>query len=234
MRLSRNFTNVFNWILDHIFPPFIRDSRIIMAPLFYLLFGKKYRRFMDFKDNVLRLDADGIVGYYRELSSYHIKRETDLNKQSVSYILDNIKGNSVLDISCGTGYLAKRIVEKHKIDVVGIDFIISDKIKNMKQPKFIEASIENIPFPDNHFDTVISTHTLEHVVDIKKAINELRRVCKGKLIIVLPKQRNYRYTFDLHLHFFPYKYSVLNVMGNKGTCVCLKNDWVYEEYIINS
>ncbi|MFS4482220.1 class I SAM-dependent methyltransferase [Hyunsoonleella sp. 2307UL5-6] len=233
MILSRNFTNVFNWILDHIFPPFIRDSRILMSPLFFLLFGKKYKRFMDFKNNVLSLDEDGVIGYYKELSSYHIKRETDLNKQSISYILNNIQGNSVLDISCGTGYLAKKITKKHHAKVVGIDFIISDNIKNEAHPKFIEASIENIPFPDNYFDTVISTHTLEHVVNIKKAIYELRRVCKGKLIIVLPKQRNYRYTFDLHIHFFPYNYSVLSVMGNKGTCFCLKNDWIYEEDIIN-
>lgn len=233
MILSRNFTNVFNWILDHIFPPFIRDSRILMSPLFFLLFGKKYKRFMDFKNNVLSLDEDGVIAYYKELSSYHIKRETDLNKQSISYILNNIQGNSVLDISCGTGYLAKKITKKHLAKVVGIDFIISDNIKNEAHPKFIESSIENIPFPDNYFDTVISTHTLEHVVNIKQAIYELRRVCKGKLIIVLPKQRNYRYTFDLHIHFFPYNYSVLSVMENKGTCFCLKNDWIYEEDIIN-
>lgn len=205
-----------------------------MTPLFYLLFGKKYNRFMDFKNNVLDLDEDGILAYYKELSSYHITRETDLNTQSIDYILDNIQGDSVLDISCGTGYLAKKIIEQYKVEVVGIDFIISDRIKNLMQPKFIEASIEKIPFPDNHFDTVISTHTLEHVVDIKKAIEELRRVCKEKLIIVLPKQRNYRYTFDLHIHFFPYRYSVLNLMENKGVCICINNDWVYEENIVNS
>lgn len=234
MQLSRNFTNFFNWILDHLFPPFIRDSSIIMSPLFYLLFGKKYKRFMDFKDNVLSLDKEGIVTYYKELVSYHISRETDLNKESIIHILDNIKGNSILDISCGTGYLAKKIIEINPVDVVGIDFIISEELKNLEQPKFIEATIENIPYPDNYFDTVVSAHTLEHVVDIKKAVDELRRVCRGKLIIVLPKQRNYKYTFDLHIHFFPYKYSVLNLMENKGTCICLKNDWVYEENVIEA
>lgn len=229
MKLSRNFTNVFNWILDNLIPPFFRDSRIIMTPFFLLLFGEKYRRFMNFKENVLNLNSKEIVDYYKELSSYHITRKTDLNKKSVNYILNNIKGESVLDISCGSGFLAREIVEKHKKDVVGIDFIISDKIKDSSNPKFIEASIEKIPFPDNHFDTVISTHTLEHVVDIKLAISELRRVCKKKIIIVLPRQRNYKFTFDLHFHFFPYKYSVLSLFNNKGTCFCLQNDWIYYE-----
>lgn len=229
MKLSRNFTNIFNWILDNLIPPFIRDSHIIMTPFFFLLFRKKYHRFMNFKENILNLDSAGIVDYYKELSSCHINRETDLNKESVNFILNTIVGQSVLDISCGTGFLANKIVKKHGVVVYGVDFIIPENLKNSINPKFIESTIENIPFPDNHFDTVISTHTLEHVVDIYKAVSELRRVCKNKLIIVLPKQRNYKFTFDLHIHFFPYKYSVLSLMSNKGNCYCFQNDWIYYE-----
>lgn len=230
MILSRNFTNTINWILDNLIPPFFRDSRAFMTPFFLLLFRKKYGRFMNFKENVLSLDSNEIIEYYKELSSYHIDRPTDLNKKSIDFIMYSIEGESILDISCGSGFLAKEIVKKHNDSkVVGIDFIISDEIKNGINPKFIEATIEKIPFPNNHFDTVISTHTLEHVIDIHLAIQELRRVCKKKLIIVLPRQRNYRFTFDLHVHFFPYKYSVLSLMGNRGSCVCLQNDWVYFE-----
>ncbi|NMH87339.1 class I SAM-dependent methyltransferase [Flavivirga algicola] len=229
MKLSRNFTNIFNWILDNLIPPFFRDSRIITTPFFLLLFGKKYHRFMDFKENVLNLNSEEIIEYYKELSTYHINRKTDLNKKSIDFILNNIEGESVLDISCGSGFLAKEIVQKHNINVVGVDFIISEAIKTSENPKFIESSIEKIPFPDNHFDTVISTHTLEHVVDIHLAIRELRRVCRKKIIIVLPRQRNYKFTFDLHIHFFPYKYSVLSMMNNKGTCFNLQNDWIYFE-----
>ncbi len=229
MKLSRNFTNVFNWILDNLIPPCFRDSRIIMTPFFLLLFRKKYRRFMDFKENVLNLNSEEIIEYYKELSSHHINRKTDLNKESINFILNNIEGKSVLDISCGSGFLAEEIVKKHSMNVVGVDFIIPDKIKASVNPEFVESSIEKIPFPDNHFDTVISTHTLEHVVDIQLAISELRRVCRKKIIIVLPRQRNYKFTFDLHAHFFPYKYSVLSLMKNKGTCFSLRNDWVYYE-----
>ncbi len=229
MKLSRNFTNIFNWILDNLIPPFFRDSRIIMTPFFLLLFRKKHHRFMNFKENVLNLNSEEIIEYYKELSSYHINRKTDLNKESINFILNNIEGESVLDISCGSGFLAKEIVKKHSIDVVGADFIIPETIKTSVNPKFIESPIEKIPFPDNHFDTVISAHTLEHVVNIHLAISELRRVCRKKVIIILPRQRNYKFTFDLHLHFFPYKYSVLSMMNNKGTCFSLQNDWVYFE-----
>ncbi|NNC50871.1 MAG: class I SAM-dependent methyltransferase [Flaviramulus sp.] len=185
---------------------------------------------MNFKENILNLDSNGIVEYYKELSSFHINRKTDLNKKSIKFILNNIEGERVLDISCGKGFLSNKIVKQQKKEVVGIDFIISEEMKTSTNPKFMESFIEKIPFADNHFDTVISTHTLEHVVHINSAINELRRVAKNKLIIVVPKQRNYKFTFDLHLHFFPYKYSVLSMMNNRGKCICLQNDWVYVEY----
>lgn len=185
---------------------------------------------MDFKKKMVFLSNAEIIEYYKNLSDVHIERKTDLNKQSVNFILNNIVGDSVLDIACGRGYLANKIVEKFDAKVTGIDFIIPNEFKDSLNPAFLEGNIENIPFPDKHFETVICTHTLEHVIDIQQGLAELRRVCKKQLIIVLPKQREYKYTFDLHVHFFPYKYSVLNLLNNDmGECLCLKNDWVYYE-----
>ena len=57
-----------------------------------------------------------------------------------------------------------------------------------------------------------STHTLEHVRNIHVAIRELRRIAR-KRIIVVPRQRPYKYTFDLHLNFFPYTYSLQSIIG---------------------
>lgn len=230
MKLSRNVTNSFNWILDNLIPPIIRDSTIFSKPLFWLLFGKKAKLFMNFKKEVVDFNTDEIIERYKELSDVHIKRETDLNKESVNFILNNIEGKSVLDIACGRGYLSRKIVEKRNIKVTGIDFIIPDEIEGSENPIFLNGTIEKIPFSDKHVDTVICSHTLEHVIDIQQAISELRRVCKKRLIIVLPKQREYKFTFDLHVHFFPYKYSVLNLMKNsRGICLCLNKDWVYYE-----
>ena len=234
MRLSRNVTNVFNWILDNLVPSFVRDSRILMTPLFYLLFGKKYKLFMNFKAEASRLSSQQMQDYYKVLESSHIKRETDLNKKSIAYILNNIEGSTVLDISCGRGYLANKIVQFKKVMVTGIDFIIPEKLKKSNNPKFIEATITNIPFENDAFETVICTHTLEHIVDIDIAISELRRVCAKRLIIVVPRQKEYKYTFDLHVHFFPYKYSLLDKMNYQGESICKQNDWLYMEQFSSS
>ena len=88
------------------------------------------------------------------------------------------------------------------------------------QVTFYEDNVETLKFSDKEFDTVICTHTLEHVRNMHLAISELRRVGK-KLIIIVPKQRAYKYTFDLHLNFFPYFHSLLSVMGKvNGEVIC--------------
>src|SRR3546814_21159083 len=64
-------------------------------------------------------------------------------------------------------------------------------------------------FDDGAFDTVICTHVLEHILDLRGALAELRRVARRRVIIVVPQEREYRFTFNPHLHFFPYPHSFL-------------------------
>src|SRR4029077_5826717 len=65
------------------------------------------------------------------------------------------------------------------------------------------ANIETLPFADKSFDTTLCAHTLEHVRDFDKAVGELVRVTRQRLLVIVPCQRYYRYTIDYHLHFFP-------------------------------
>ena len=55
---------------------------------------------------------------------------------------------------------------------------------------------------------------------------------RKRLIIVVPKQRPYKYTFDLHLHFFPYASNLLMLLGpgqTAGKCQAMDGDWFYME-----
>ncbi|MDY0223118.1 MAG: class I SAM-dependent methyltransferase [Desulfobacterium sp.] len=233
MKISRNLTFFIRFIFDQLIPPCLRDSRWFMWLPFKLLFGKKADVFFNFKEIAPILSEKEFCRIYKETASVHIQRETDLNQECLEVIDNSILGNTVLDIACGRGYLAKRLAEKYR--VTGADIII-DSALQAENPniKFKEAQLANLPFKDDEFDTVICTHTLEHVQNIQKAIFELRRVARQRLIIVVPKQRPYRYTFDLHLHFFPYAGSLLMVMGATGKnviakCIQLKGDWFYLE-----
>jgi ubiquinone/menaquinone biosynthesis C-methylase UbiE len=143
-----------------------------------------------------------------------------------------INGQYILDAGCGDGALANRL--SSLFTVTASDINISSELKR-KYPKitFKEGNIESLPFNDNEFDTVICSHTLEHSRNISQAISELRRVTKKRLIIITPKQRPYKYTFDLHLHFFPYEHSLLALMGTnrKNSCRVVGGDLFYIEDI---
>ena len=174
------------------------------------------------------------AGVYRqvaEVSSLH--GETDLNGACIGAILDAIHGTTVLEVGCGRGYLAKMLQERW--EVTATDIVI-DPLLRRRHPNvhFVEASSEFLPCPDRAFDTVICTHTLEHVRDIHLSIAELRRVSKRRLIIVVPKQRPYQLTLNLHLHFFPYSWSVYSVFGHRSNSG-LKDlgDWFYWEDTIH-
>lgn len=195
-----------------------------MAPFFYLVFGDKAKVFLDFKQEVANLSDDEINPYYEALADKFIDRETDLNKECVSFIKDNVVGNSVLDVACGGGFLSEQLASQG-FDVVGADIIIPKQTST--NPRYEKAVITDLQFSGQQFDSVVCTHTLEHIRDVKKALSELERVCKKRLIIVVPCQREYAYTFDLHLHFFPYEYKLRELVGPTGVIHNLGGDFLY-------
>mgnify|MGYP003686635465 CR=1 FL=1 len=232
MKFSRKSALFIHFIIDELIPPILRDSKWFMYIPFWLMFKDKCRIFLDFKDNALQLTEDELSEIYFITKDVHINRETDINKECLFEIERNIlNGEKVLDIACGNGFLSQLLSKK--ADIVGADFSLNKSLVSETESLFFtQENIENISFPDNYFDTVVCAHTLEHVRNIGRAISELRRVSKNKLIIVVPKQRPYKYTFDLHLHFFPTRMALEILMGrvSKSTCKTLGGDLFYIEY----
>ena len=231
MYIPRNITLIIHYILDQWLPPIIRDSRLCMYPFFRFLFGNRARAFMEFKDRVPSLDALETKKIYEQTASAHIQRQTDLNPACVHTIKQRILGSSVLDIACGRGYLSGRLSRRYRI--VGADMYVgSQAVHTYPDVSFVQVDITDLPFEHQAFDTVVCAHTLEHVPDIHSAVQELKRVTKKRLLLVVPRQRPYRYTFDLHVHFFPYAWSLELLMkreGSTGRCELVGGDWLYVE-----
>lgn len=233
MKLSRNFTLWIHFLLDQCCPPLLRDSAWFMWLPFRLIFGRKSRIFFELKQRAPFLTAAEFREVYAEVVSVNIDRDTDLNDACIVAIDANVVGDSVLDVACGRGYLTKRLASKYV--VTGVDVVLDSRLASSERIRYVEASIEELPFADGQFDTVVCTHTLEHVQSPQRAIAELRRVAKRRLLVVLPKQRPYRYTFDLHLHFFPYRHDVMMLMrtGSRTPyCESLGGDWFYREDLV--
>jgi len=116
-------------------------------------------------------------------------RDTEWNS-----IKRNIKPSaSFLDVGCGTGYSMKRAIEELGCTTVGIDpqpMVAGVKIDVVESHKFkiIKGVGENLPFQNETFDVVFSSHVLEHVENPVKVLQEVNRVLKkdGTLIMGVP------------------------------------------------
>lgn len=226
--MNRSVTNVIRFGMDEFLPPFVRDSKVFMYPFFYYTFNgasrEKLDTYMRFKSLAYKMSQEEFSKVYQELQSIGGDRPTDMNEGCMKFALENIdpKAKTMLDVGCGRGYWANRVVRETKLKVTGCDVLENVPIDG----DYVQGDIENLPFKDNSFDIVFSSHTIEHVRDLPKAISELKRVAKRQVIIVTPCQRYYYHTLDLHLNFFPTEAHMLKAV-DEPDAICKKiwGDW---------
>ncbi|MEN7982448.1 MAG: methyltransferase domain-containing protein [Nanoarchaeota archaeon] len=122
-------------------------------------------------------------------------------KKWIKKVIPYIQGKKILEISFGTGYLMSKY-SKSNLEVYGIDYnqkmvdITSKKLisKNIKA-KLVQGNVEQLPYKDNTFDTIINTMAFSGYPNGDKALSEMKRVLKkdGKLLLVdfdFPEDRN--------------------------------------------
>jgi ubiquinone/menaquinone biosynthesis C-methylase UbiE len=131
---------------------------------------------------------------------------------------------SVLDVGCGNGYFLEQL-QGRGLTLHGTDIV--DKAKS-KPFAFAQAGVEHLPFADKSIDVVTCSHVLEHIIDLPRAVSELKRVARRQLMVVVPCQRWYFYTLDEHVNFFPYAEQLTSAIGLKDfSCRKLRGDWLY-------
>lgn len=208
--MNRETTNRIRFVLEDILPPFLRDSALFKG-VASLAWGDHIAHLARFRERAPFLTASEYEQLYRKHPRVH--EGTDNSEACVRKIAAEVRGTSVCDVGCGTGVLLKHIRTANPAleRLTGVDFAIDDAAA-IDGVEYIAAMIEELPFADGEFDTVVCTHVIEHILDYRKAIAELRRITRQRLIIVVPREREYRYTFNPHFNFFPYTHSFLRAM----------------------
>lgn len=232
MKFGHRASRFINFIINDVMPPVLRDARWLMWPLFRLAFGpEKAGLFLDFRKNVSAMTEAEIADIYRQTASCDLKQTSDLS----SDVLDRIalicpSGRPVLDVGCGRGEFL-RAMQKRGFAGVGVD--LGRDCPEGMEGRYLVGRTEALPMADNSFDTVVCAHVLEHIPDVFSAMDELRRVARRQVVIVLPVERPYHFGFNLHVWFFPYRLNVLQVMRPpKGVSWSLErheNEWLYIE-----
>ncbi len=128
---------------------------------------------------------DRLANYYDHLT---FTEKSRFRRNQIG-LMDIQKGEKVLEVGCGTGALSilSKIAVGETGEVQGID--ISPRMISRAQQKannvnlkidFKIASVDELPYPDNYFDLVISSLMFHHLpVKVKKqGLEEIYRILK--------------------------------------------------------
>ena len=117
--------------------------------------------------------------YGNDLIQYDMMTQIQLEK--LLDVLEVSKCKSILDVGCGLGTVTEYIAGHTDGNITGIDFsseAIEIAQKRTKKKKnrlsFRVMDMDEIDFPSNSFDTIISIDTFYFVNDLYKTINALR------------------------------------------------------------
>jgi len=101
----------------------------------------------------------------------------------------------LIDVGCGSGNLIVEIAQNfEEVKLLGIDISsdvldLAQKRANLNEVnekvKFKNGSVEKLPLLDNTADFIVSSFSLHHWSDSKKALRELVRVLKKEGILLI-------------------------------------------------
>ena len=123
-----------------------------------------------------------------------IARQNVVMAEALVNAVDPHPGQKVLDLACGSG-TAALVAARRYCDVTGIDYVpeLIDRARKRAEASglkagFLVADAQNLPFPDNSFDVILSVYGVQFAPDQEKAAAEMVRACKpgGKIGLAGP------------------------------------------------
>jgi len=231
--MRREQTNQIRFVMEELLPPIIRDTALFKFAA-TLAWGKHISTLAEFRKTAPFVTTEQYDQLYRSHPRVH--EDTDNSRACLERIAADAIGESLCDVGCGTGALLNFVRENARTpfaEMVGVEMIEPDKSLG-DGIKFVCGKVEDLPFANRSFDTVVCTHVIEHILDLRGAIAELRRIARRRLIIVVPREREGIYTFNPHLNFFPYTHSFLRAMipvpANHICCDIGRDIYYREDY----
>jgi len=131
-------------------------------------------------------------GYDRWALTYDVKPNPLIivEEDSTLNFIGNVRNQEVLDIGCGTGRYCE-LLAKRGARVVGIDpsrkMLECAKRKTTDDCRFdlVCGRIQDLKFPSNHFNVVVSALTFGHIPELGQVMMDISRAIKkgGRLIV---------------------------------------------------
>ena len=123
------------------------------------------------------------MGYYDEIADGYNELHSKEQLNKIKTILKNLQihDETVLDVGCGTASYAYLFRNYTGIDP-------SEGMIRQANSNVQLGEAEDLPFKDKSFDIVMAITAIHNFKDPKKAIKEMERVGKKRIIITLLKK----------------------------------------------
>ena len=140
---------------------------------------------------------------------YYRKKGEDVDHRRLQKIVQLVNhGAEVLQINCGRGILAEKIIKKADITVTDLSKISLKRVRERGILKAFKVDLDSepLPFKSSQFDVVVSNSKIEHFFFPEKTLSEGTRVLKegGKFIIMVPNIGHWKFRLWLLFGRFPY------------------------------
>jgi len=147
-----------------------------------------------------------LVAFYDD---YWRQADDTFDHQRLDLIVQRIEpGERVLEVDCGPGVLARRLADKGAhVQATECSIVAAERARAKGiLTAHVDSDIEPLPFPDDHFDAVVSNSMVEHRFNHEHVLDELVRVLRpgGKLLLCLPNLAHWKCRWWLLTGRFPY------------------------------
>ena len=148
------------------------------------------------------------MGGYHQIKIAGGDTATSLNLQKrLRFMAPYLKPDKarLLDCGCGAGEYVAALTQIHGMEAWGVERLTEKihqaKASNPCADRIVAGDLENLAFPDEHFDIALLNEVLEHVPNEAAVLQEIRRVLRpgGLLLIFSP---NRWYPFETHGVYF--------------------------------
>ncbi len=149
---------------------------------------------------------------YKNLILEHFERIDTLNKGEIikeARFLKKLEGGmKFLDVGCGLGLgLAYAHQLGCELYATEYDSGALDFVQKHFPVKTFQGDIQGAEYPDNFFDFIHISHVIEHVLDPRAYIQEMKRVLKpgGIVAIGTPDISSWLYTIHRWVNFLRFR-----------------------------
>lgn len=140
------------------------------------------------------MDAGGYEAWYHSPRGAWIG---ELELRLLRSLLRPGRGDSLLDVGCGTGYFTRRLAGESGVHVVGLDpnasWLQFAGTHGSGNERYCVGRAESLPFADRSFDLAVSVAALCFIEDPRRALREILRVTRKRFAIGLLNRHSLLY-----------------------------------------